>query len=398
MDASTHGLTASLHRSIGEIARAEWDGCFEGEPEGWAYYHAVERAGLAGFEWAYFTVREAGRVVAVAPAFVTAYRLDTTIQGQWRSALEPVLRPLRDLLTLQLACLGSPAADKCHLGFAPQLDAGRRGAATAALLDCLDAFAVGQRIGLVAAKDLADADMGNGVGDAFDAAGFARQPSLPNTYLSLAPEGGQAGEDAYLASLSSGTRRDLRRKLRDSDRLRIEMRRGADALDCVPSMMRLYDQQRASSGVDFEQFESLTPAYFQNVLGAEGMAVIVFLYWHGETLAAFNLCYHSQTRFIDKFIGFEPGLARSLNLYAVSWMANVRYCLANGIATLQAGQTGYAMKLRMGCTLAAQAIVFRHRHPVLNRLLRLAGPLLAADRHDQDLARAATAPRAGEKQ
>ena len=91
--------------------------------------------------------------------------------------------------------------------------------------------------------------------------------------------------------------------------------------------------------------------------------------------------------FIDKFIGFSLPLARTLNLYVLSWMTNVRYCLARGIPVLQTGQTAYAMKLRMGSELRDNWIYFRHRNPILNAILRLAGPLLAADRHDNVPAR-----------
>ena len=375
-------LTVGVHRTIREIAREHWDACFADDPEAWAYYAAVEDAGLAAFSWMYFAASEGDRVLAVVPAFVTAYALDTTIQGRLRSALAPLLAHARRLLTLQLVCLGSPLADKCHLGFSPQLPRERRGEVTASLLATLDSVAAARAIGLVAAKDVDDADLAEGVGEAFAAAGFSRQPGLPDTVLNLRV----GGEESYLESLSRATRRDLRRKLKAGDGVRIEQRFGAEAIGLVPAITRLYDLQRSRSSVDFDQFETLTAEYFRNVLAAGDLSAVVFLYWHRDQLAAFNLCYHTDRVFIDKFIGFDPAMGRALNLYALSWMTNVRYCFARGIGLLKAGQTGYAMKRRMGCELLPHWICFRHRNPLLNRVLRLAGPLLAADRHDPDLA------------
>jgi hypothetical protein len=83
---------------------------------------------------------------------------------------------------------------------------------------------------------------------------------------------------------------------------------------------------------------------------------VVFLYWHEDQLIAFNLCYHTDRVLIDKFIGFELPLARTLNLYVVSWMNNVRYCIGRGIPLLQSGQTAYAMKLHLGSHLLANWI------------------------------------------
>ena len=382
-------LTVGVYRTIRGITRTEWDACFPGDPEGWAYYLAVEESGLAAFSWVYLVAREGERIVAVVPAFITEYSLDTTVQGRWKLALQPLLRRLRRGFTLRLLCLGSPFADKCHLGFAPDLPSSRRGEAVSRLLTSLDAFAAGQAIGLLAAKDLSDADLPAVVRAALAAAGFSSQPSLPNAVLALP----HASEELYLKSLSHAARRDVRRKLRSRDLVRVELRRGPEALELVPELVRLYDAQRSRSSLDFDQFESLTQAYFLNVLAEKTMAAVVFLYLHQDRLVAFNLCYHTDRMFIDKFIGFELPLARSLNLYVVSWMTNVRYCIERGIPFLQTGQTGYRMKCRLGSKLQPNRIFYRHRNPIVNFILRRAGPLLAADRHDDDLkARSGGAP------
>jgi predicted N-acyltransferase len=382
IELSNLGLTITVNRTIRSIPRAEWDVCFPGDPECSAYYRALEESSLEPFSWVYFVAREHGRVVAAAPAFVTDYRLDTTIQGSWKTALQPLFLHLKNFLTLRMLCLGSPLADKCHLGFAPGFATGRRREALGHMLASVDAFAGEHGIGLVAAKDVADSDLGNGANAAFAAAGFERQPSLPNTVLAI-PHG---DETAYLRSLSHAARRDVRRKLKTADLVRIERRHGRAALDLVPEIFRLYEGQRDRSGVRFEQFEELTPAYFRHVLTEQEEAAVVFLYFYEEQLIAFNLCFHTSRLFIDKFIGFEPTRARALNLYVLSWMTNVRYCLARGIPFLQTGQTAYAMKLHLGATLLPNWNFFRHRNPIVNAALRLASPLLAADRHDRDLA------------
>ena len=255
------------------------------------------------------------------------------------------------------------------------------------LLGQLDRFAGAQGIGLLAAKDVADDDLAPGVGEAFAAAGFMRQPSLPNTLLELRrAAGAYLDEGAYLNALSSAARRDVRRKLKGASLVRVEERRGPAALELVPQIFALYEAQRGRSGVDFDQFETLTPAYFRGVLERLGEAAVVFVYLHDDKPIAFNLCYHTGRKFIDKFIGFSLPLARTFNVYVLSWMTNVRYCIAHRIPTLQTGQTGYAMKLHLGSALQANWIYFRHRNPVINFVLRLAGPLLAADRHDEELA------------
>lgn len=367
-----------VHASIHDIAPADWDVCFAGDPESWAYYRAVESAGLSGFACSVFQVRDAGRPVLVAPAFTTEYRLDTTVQGGMKRWLAPFSR----LLTLRLFCLGSPAADKCHLGFAPGLSSQARAQALDTLLAGFDSLAARHRIGLLAVKDLAAEDATDEVSGAFVRAGFTCQASLPTAVLPLP----FADEESYLASLSKATRKDVRRKLKAEAALHIEVRSGPEALEQVDEMMALYEEQRARSCVDFEQFEQLTPAYFREVLVGLGDAAPVFLYWVGEELIGFNLCLTGGGKFIDKFIGFREPLARQFDLYVVSWMTNLRYCLKHTIPLMQTGQTAYAMKRRLGSELRSNSVLFRHRSRLLNGVLKLAGPLLAADRWDKDIA------------
>ncbi len=370
-----------MHRSINAIPRAEWDKCFPGEAEGWAYHRAVEGAGLPGFEFRYLVVEESGTALAVAPAFMTEYNLGTTVQGASRSALERVAQVIGRLLTLRLLCIGSPLTDKCALGLTPALGVHRRQEVVALMLTALDRLARETGIGLLAAKDVAVDGLPSGVGEAFAQAGFSRLPSLPNAALYLPFE----GEEDYLKSLSRSARRDVKRKLRTAGEVGIQVLRGREALGHVDELARLYDLQRSASSVDFDQFEALTPAYFRNVLSEEAMNPIVFLYSHGGRIVAFNLCYHSSQVFVDKFIGFDQGIAKDVDLYVLSWMTNVRYCLSHGIAALQTGQTGYAMKRRLGSALEPGWIFFRHRNPAVNLVLRLAGPLLAPARYDKSL-------------
>jgi len=374
-------ILVETHRTVRAIPQADWDACFRGDPEGWSYYLAIEEAGLPAFSWAYFAARDAGRIVAVVPAFITDYGLVTTVQGTARAVLAPLLRVFENALTLRLLCLGSPHADKCHLGFSPEVGPEKHQEIAGRLLEALGRFAKAQGIGLLAAKDVADDDAAAGVGNALTAAGFARQPSLPNALLEL-----RGDERAYLNTLSSSARRDVRRKLKGAGPVHVEEHRGPGALELVPQIHALYEAQRGRSGVDFDQFETLTPAYFRGVLEHLGDTAVVFAYRHQGEPIAFNLCYHTSRRFIDKFIGLSLPLARDLNVYVLSWMTNVRFCIAHRIPILQTGQTGYAMKLHLGSELLRNWIYFRHRNPLIHFFLRLAGPLLAADRHDEELA------------
>jgi predicted N-acyltransferase len=346
--------------SVAAFAKEDWNRCFPDELEDWDYYRAVEDAGITGFRWRYFVVTDGTRPIAAVPAFVTVYRLDTTVQGALKRLTGGLTRRFPKLLSIPLVCLGSPVTEACHLGF------------LAILVDALTDFAREQRIGLLAIKDVR-------VDDAIlweqALAGFSRMAGLPTATLPLP----FASFDEYLRSLSAGTRKDMRRKLRSESALRIESRTSID--DVMDRVMVLYEETLARSDL---QFERLPAAYFSNVLERMPGRAHCLLYWHDADLLAFNLLLQSPSRVIDKFIGTGQ-LARAHNIYFLSWMENVHRCIAARVPLYVSGQAGYAVKVRLGSTLALNWSYFRHLNPVLNLILRAVAHLVRLDRFDPEI-------------
>lgn len=370
---------ASFLPRVSDIARDAWTSLFPGEAEGWDYYTACEACPPAEFSFAAIAVQRGGELVAAAPVFRLNYRLDTPLQGKWRPLGEWLHKRLPKLVNMPVMGLGSPLADRCHLGFASQLSSGERTQAMHALLQCLDLRAACEGVAVLAVKDLYDCDL-EGPDRALRDAKFTRVSSLPVAVLDLP----YASQDAYLNSLSGSTRKDIRRKLKQAADIRVEFRHSIEGLEA--RIADLYDQTRLQSGLDYGDLERLSPTYFRDVMNHLGERAVLMLYWLGDDLIAFNLCFVEQDRLIDKFIGMQYPLARDYNLYVLSWMTNVRYCLERGIRHLQTGQTAYASKLRFGSRLDKTWVYFKHRGRVLNSVFRTIGPLLAFDKMDPDLA------------
>jgi predicted N-acyltransferase len=363
-------------RSIEAFGRDEWNRLFGDELEDWSYYRAVENAGLPGFAWTYFGVREDGRLCAAVPAFVVDYRLDTTVTSVLRRVTDAITRIFPRLLQVRLLSLGSPVAEICHLGFEPSLDASAQQRLLDAILDSVEAHAKQQGIGMLAAKDTAAAQDALWAGAA-RAHRLRRQPGLPTAVLDVR----FANLDEYLRTLSAGTRKDMRRKLKAGTALRVEWRRNVD--DILVDIMRLYHETHANAELDFEE---LTPAYFSGVLRELGDRGACVAYWRDQHLIAFNLVLHDGKRLIDKFLGMDYAVARDYNLYFVTWMENVRYCIEHGLVTYQSGQGLHREKRRLGSRLRANWLWYRHRNRLLDPIFAAFERLARLDRHDPELA------------
>ncbi len=369
-------ISAHTFSSIQAIEREAWNDCFPDALEDWDYIMAVENAGIEGFEWRYLTLFDGPVLVAVATAFTTRYRLDTTVQGIGKRFTEHLNRVLPGLMQLQLYAIGSPVTEQCSAGTASHVAASQRPALLAQLLTLAHRDAAQLGIGLIAVKDVPSHD--DDWAHSCKAAGFQSMPSLPSAMLPV-PFG---SVDGYLGSLGKSTRKDMRRKLRAPEP-RVEWRDTID--DVLPEIMRLYDATLTRSDL---QFERLPPAYFTGILQQLSNRAVCVLYWVDEQLVAFNLVLIDEHRLIDKFFGHDLELSREYNLYFRSWVVNVDYCIRHNIALYECGQAGYASKIRLGCTFQSNTLFFRHRNRLINSVLKLVKLFIRPDRHDPALAAA----------
>jgi len=363
-------MEAILARSIEAFDREEWNALFADELEDWFYYRAVENAGLVGFEWIYLAVFERGRLRAAVPGFVTEYRLDTTLTGPLKRATKAIAHVAPRLLGIPLVSLGSPVGEICHLGFAPDAGESERRRLTDALVARLFDFANERRIGMIAVKDASAAEDTLWTA-ALGAAGLRRMPGQATALLDIT----HRSLDAYLGSLGPSTRRDMRRKLRARDDVRVEWRSEID--DVLDRVMTLY---RATLARAEYQFEELTPAYFSGVMQDPRGRARCATYWLGDTLIGFNLVLANRHRLLDKFFGMDPALGRAHNLYYLSWMENVRFCIEHGLARYQSGQGLEREKQRLGSTLVPNSLWYRHRNRVVDRVFASVERAFSLDR------------------
>jgi len=362
-------LKARVVSSIVDIDREAWDCLFPDEVESFDYLQAVEAAGLEGFSWRYVVVEEAGRLVAAVPMFLTTYALDTTLGTFGQRMVAGVRRVFPDMLNLPLACLGSPCTEMLPLGFSPEAGASRQPALLRLILDGFEAEAAKNGARLMGIKDVPA--LQNPLWNAVAGArGYRAMAGLPVASLDIAFH----TLEAYLETLSPATRKDMRRKLRNRSKVRLEWRHDLDGV--LDQTMALYRQTRDRADM---QFEELTPDYFSGVSTAMGERAVYGLYWSGSDLLAVNMLLRGDNILTDKFFVMDGERGRALDLYFLSWFNNIDYCLEANLARYQSGAAAYDIKLRLGSTLTGTSLYFRHRNRLMNRGLNLVAPLFAAD-------------------
>ncbi|KAB7770559.1 peptidogalycan biosysnthesis protein [Xanthomonas maliensis] len=178
-------------------------------------------------------------------------------------------------------------------------------------------------------------------------------------------------ESQYLARLSSGRRRNIRRKLRSRADLRVErLPTGAACFqdDAVCAQFyALYRNVYAQSQIHFDLLEE---RFLSTLLRDAGSGGCVFAYYHADALIGWNLCYEHAGMLVDKYIGFAYPQAREHNLYAVSWMHNLEYARRNNLSHYVAGWSDSQIKRELGAHLSPTRHAVYPRNALLRMLLR----------------------------
>jgi len=365
-------MKVSSYNSITSVNRDSWNACFTKVLENYDYLLATEKAGIPDFSWRYITVTDdAEKIIAASFFFIAEYNLETTLQGLAKKFVLGTRKLLPNFLKFKLACFGSPVSENCYFGFVEELNENEKLQATQLIFQEFERVAVKEKIKLLGIKDVPEAD--KPLLDNVPAAKkYKSIISMPSASLKIDFK----NIDEYFAKLSHATRKDIRRKLKKLSELRIEKKTNID--DIIDILHEMYLDTRSRS--DW-QFETLTKDYFRGILSIMPHNSFCNVYYstNDKRPLAANLFLFSNEILLDKYFCARAEDARNYNIYFISWIENIKYCLENRIERYDAGQAGYENKIRLGCALSMNWLYFRHRNPALNAMLRLAAPLLAED-------------------
>ncbi|WP_266158669.1 GNAT family N-acetyltransferase [Dyella silvatica] len=224
--------------------------------------------------------------------------------------------------------------------------------------------------------DAANADGCARVIAACEAAGFVLLEGQALAYVTI----DFASEDEYLARLSSGRRKDIRRKLRKRGEVAVEALPCGDASFAdeasIDAFYALYENVYAQSEIHFDK---LSRPFFAAVLRDPANGGVVFVYRHQGAMIGWNLCFAVGGKLIDKYVGFAYPQAREQNLYFTSWFHNLAWAREQGLTHYVAGWTDPEIKSYLGAqfTLTRHAIYLRN--PLLRALAKRLGKHFESD-------------------
>ncbi len=361
---SQHGsksipLTCEVDVGVDALSSADWQRLFPGFSNAAVRIQLNERTGTDRFFFRSVVVKEQRRIILCLPLFEMTYNFSSVISGRARVFAVAAARWWPSVLSPRILGVGFVGGEKGQIGCARDLDRATLEAAWTLALEMLDVLA--QQLD-AACRTFVNFTSESGRWIPMQKlTRFAQVQSLPYCSLPIVYD----SLENYLASLSKATRKDLRRKLRDAQD--IEIRRTREPGLWLDTMYQWYLRAVERSEVVFgiQRLE-----YFAQVCHVVPGAEFV-LYFHRGTLLAFNLVIVTPESLVDQYFGMDDDRGRQYALYFISWLENIRYCIAHRIPRYDAGQGAEITKGRLGTELVPSLVLFHHRHPIIHSLLTM---------------------------
>jgi len=201
----------------------------------------------------------------------------------------------------------------------------------------------------------------------------------PDMVLTVDPAWRSHGD--YLASLASKYRSDVKTRVIkrfDEAGCRIEPMSAAQAQDEAEAIHGLYLQ--VHGGASLRPY-TLRPEYWSAIARAAGEHCSLLVARREGKPVAFILTLKDGETSVAYHIGFDRKLAADgVPLYLRMLHASVEESIRFGCRRVSFGRTALEPKARLGCKPEPMFVWARHRHPVLNQVLR---PLLRFIQHDE---------------
>jgi hypothetical protein len=315
----------------------------------------LQESGIDGFNLRSIVVLKEDAPILLLPLFETRFDLSTFVEGWLKKSLKAAGRLIPMLFHPRILGVGLLVGEWSEIGIDPRIDAGTIDAAWKMAFGALQTLAAELKSDFVGFYNFNH--YGKLPGEVFKQ--FNQVPcqscaQLPINFNSL---------EEFLARLSRAARKDLHRKMRASQEVRVIRSRTISSF--LDRIYKLYLETVARSPLALGVHNRL---FFERICervpGAE-----YTLYFVQEELAAFNLLVAKQEAMVDKYFCMDYELGRKYNLYVLSWLENVRTCVERKIPLYYAGEGTEKTKAHLGATFIPSFILFKHRQPMIDRFL-----------------------------
>lgn len=361
-----------IHVGIDPDSIEEWDSLFQGTLIRKSSIALTTRSQMDGFSFYTLSVWCRNQIVLLLPLFETSYNIfDFAADAVPMRALKKGLKGLRGARgtvgSVKILGCGFVEEDKGHVGVRPGASPEETEIAWRVGLEALEIFARSVSARFISFLNFTIDGLHGFPLKALD----EYVPFEGQALGAVSTTMNSIGE--YFETLSKATRRDVRRKLKTRDSIKV-----VEVKDPTPYLDTIYRLYRETIARSASVLGVHSREYFNEICKVDDRAFYK-LYFHNDTLVAFNLLIDEREYLYDKYFCMDETIGRSLNLYFVSWVENVESCIRRRISSYIAGTAAEELKKRLGSTLDPSFILLKSTSRPVQRLVRSAAKYLTKD-------------------
>jgi hypothetical protein len=366
------GQTFTVVDRIVEIDPVLWATIFPAHWKDYRYYQTLEETFADEFPQRYLVLESehpGGGIAAIQPFFFAAQDLTVSLPARWRAMLRPLRRWLKPRI-LMVGCIVGEA--QTGVGETEELPK-----VCAALAEALEQYARYEGAGIILCKDF-PAPYRPAMRELVSRGRYTRLASLPAVGLKLDFD---SVEQYVETRLGKATRKNLRRKFRDVERtepITLEVRTAVTD-DEARIVHALYERVARRGDVHFEVFSK---EYFLRLSERMPEQTRYFIWRQSGRVIAFSFCTVHAGAIYDNDLGLDDRLASRLHLYHVTFRDIIKWALAHGLTHYYSSPFNYDPKWHLRMHLVPLDLYARHRHGLVNAILRLVAPWAAPTRQE----------------
>jgi len=361
-------MIIKTHTSINEFEKNSWNTCFKNNVEDYDFYRTVEEAKIKNFKFEYIAIYDNTILVSIIPIFYTNYNLGTTLDNNFNNIIKFIKKIYKNFLDVKLACIGSVISENFTFTI-NEVNLYNKQEIFILLIDYFKKNSLTKGNYILGIKDLSH-DSILEYENILLKLGFVGLNSLPTATLEIKFD----NFESYIKTLSKSRQKNLKRKLRNLDLVKIIKTDNID--NYVDEIYEMYLYTLNNSEFRFEELSKL---FFINILKTMKGTSFYNLYFLNDQLIAANLLIQNDQILIDKYLVMKPIIARKYDIYFISWCQNIKICIENNFTHFQSGQSGYYDKIKLGSKLINNNIYFLHNNFIIHNILKFLVPFLKFD-------------------
>jgi len=360
-----NNLTLAVYDKLCSISQDDWERLYPVYPDSIEIINLIQDSGLEGFELYSMVIYLDSRPVIHIPLFKTSYNISNFFYGCVQKAVNAVGLIFPKIFRPTLLGIGFVESEWSQIGIDTSISENILDKCWDLALEKLEIFAKDIKASLISFINFNSESINTlPLSKLKDYSSILITPYavLDLDYTDL---------EEYMSSLSKKMRKYLARKTRTAKSVRVIKTK--DPSEYIEEIYRQYLFVVNKSEIKFSRHSKY---FFENICKYSNDAEYLLFFAEGKLLG-FKLLIVKNGKLIDKYLGMSQDIALKYNMFFVSWMEVVKYCINKGIKVCLQGPTAENVKRQLECRLIPGFVIFKFRNKIIQECIELLRPFLS---------------------